>query len=312
LTINKKEDSQKNQKDTKDNMRKTINGFYSQRRKFFLTSDGQKGKKKFQAMETINEEKNMGEHSGNDNKHNSYMKKHFKTENNKINESFGGYSDLNSLDKEILLEINNKSKHNEKIKKIHNKKLIDLQISKNHDKLIKSNGFNGTENLLMNIKSIMNEVLYSENPKHFFDNIKNEKSKQYESIQQNKKTYPYLERFKELEKEKKFKNFKTINKNMIRPFTSMPKISYGRDYNDISNKIMGDIDNIISKINEIDLHDFSTDQNYKDKRKLNLFSQMGKEKVEKRNSIDSLLIKEDKESSVELEENEEEDNDKNI
>ena len=96
---------------------------------------------------------------------------------------------------------------------------------------------------------------------------------------------------------------------MNRPFTSMPQITYGKDYNDISNKIMKNIDNIITKVNEIDLHDFSTDQNYKDKRKLNLFSKIEKEKetIEKKNSIDSLLINEkDNESSHESEESEEE------
>ena len=321
LQKQKKEEEDKSKKKMKDiqtqsekdininrnkKLSKTVNGFYNVKRKFFLTNDGQKVKTKKKGMEAIQEEKNIS--PNNINKSN---KKHFKTENNKINDSLDKYSsDLNSIDKEILEEINNKSFNNEKIKKIHQKKLIDLQISKNRDKLIKTNGFNGTENLLTNIKNIMNEVLYSESPKQIIDKINKDKNKRFESLHENKKSYPYLERFKELEKGKDVKNFKTINKNMKRPFTSIPQITYGKNYNDISDKIMTDIDNIISKINEIDLHDLCTDQNYKDKRKLNLFSKMenDKEKLEKKNSIDSLLINENSnESLVEEEEEEEED-----
>ena len=302
---NDKKENEKENKNIDNKNRKTVNGFYTEKRKFFLTSDGQKGKKKFKEMDTINEEKNINDKFVN--KNNFDIKTRFKMENMKTNESFDKYSDLNSIDKEILLEINNKSDLNQKIKRINNKKLLDLQISKNRDKLIKTNGFNGTENLLMNIKNIMNEVIYSENPKQLIDNFQKDKSKNYESIKQNKKIYPYLERFKDFEKDKQLNDFKTINKNIKRPFTSIPQITYGKDYNDISNKIMGDIDNIITKINEIDLHDFSTDQNYKDKRKLNLFSKMDKETTEKKkNSIDSLLIKEDDESSIKSEENDEE------
>ena len=146
------------------------------------------------------------------------------------------------------------------------------------------------------------------------DIINKDKNKRIESLQENKKSYPYLERFKDLEKDKDIKNFKAINKNMKRPFTSIPHITYGKNYNDISNKIMTDIDDIITKINEIDLHDLTTDQNYKDKRKLNLFSKMDiyKEKLEKKNSIDSLLINENsKESSLGEEEEKEEEDDEN-
>jgi hypothetical protein len=185
-----------------------------------------------------------------------------------------------------------------------------LQISKNRDKLIKTNGFNGTENILMNIKNIMNELIYSETPKAIIDKAKDDKSisdnKKYESIKDNQKSFPYLDRIKDLENNKCSKNYKTVNNKHERPFTSVPEITYGKNYNDISNKIMSDIDNIIGKMNDIDLHDFSTDQNYKDKRKLNLFTKVEKEKVEKKNSIDSLLIKEQSDSSLEVEDSEEE------
>ena len=309
-TILKENEKNINKKVIKDKkLNKIINGFYNVRRKFFLTNDGQKGKRK-KGNEIIQEENNINDNSAKNNINISFTKRHFKTETTKINESLESYNDeLNSIDKEILLEINNRTLNNKEIKKVQHKKLIDLQISKNRDKLIKTNGFNGTENLLMNIKNIMNEVLYSENPKLTYEKNDKDKIEKFESIQQSSKNYPYLERFKDLEKEKYYKNYKTINKNMNRPFTSMPQITYGKDYNDISNKIMKNIDDIITKVNEIDLHDFSTDQNYKDKRKLNLFSKIEKEKekLEKKNSIDSLLINEkDNESSHESEESEEE------
>ena len=48
---------------------------------------------------------------------------------------------------------------------------------------------------------------------------------------------------------------------------------------------MSDIDNIITKVNEIDLHGFSTDQNYKDKRKLNIFTKVEKEKTKRKDIL---------------------------
>ena len=311
-----KEEEQKEKTLKNKQLKKTTNRFYNVRRKFFLTNDGQKGKLKNKGMGVIKEE-NGSNNSSNKNKNNSFNKKYFKTGNNKLNDSFDKYSskDLNSIDKEILLEINDKTLNKEKIKSIQRKNLIDLQISKNRDKLIKTNGFNGTENLLMNIKNIMNELFYSENPKPKLDKTKEDKntleSRKFSSIKENKKTYSNFELYKGLQENKQLKSYKTLDKNVKRPFTSLPQITYGKDYNDISNKIMTQIDDIITKVNEIDLHDFSTDQNYKDKRKLNLFSQMNKEKIEKKNSIDSLLLEEKNESSLEYEESEEEEDEEN-
>ena len=279
--------------------RKKANKAINIKKKFILTNDGQKGKNKKKRGQTL-EQNNIKT---------NINKIRFKTENNKNNEYYDS-SELNSLEKEILLEINNKSLNDNKLKLFQQKKFNDLQISKNRDKLIKTNGFNGTENILMNIKNIMNELIYSETPKAIIDKAKDDKSisdnKKYESIKDNQKSFPYLDRIKDLENNKCSKNYKTVNNKHERPFTSVPEITYGKNYNDISNKIMSDIDNIIGKMNDIDLHDFSTDQNYKDKRKLNLFTKVEKEKVEKKNSIDSLLIKEQSDSSLEVEDSEEE------
>ena len=70
---------------------------------------------------------------------------------------------------------------------------------------------------------------------------------------------------------------------------------------------MNDIDNIISKVNDIDLHDFTTDQNYKDQRNVILVNKKPEVKIEKKNSIDSLLKEESGQSSEEEEISEEED-----
>ena len=71
---------------------------------------------------------------------------------------------------------------------------------------------------------------------------------------------------------------------------------------------MNDIDNIINRVNDFDLHDFTTDQNYKDKRNLNLFSKKTVQPpLEKKNSIDSLLKEESGQSYEEVEITENED-----
>ena len=132
-----KEEEQKEKTLRNKKLRKRTNRFYKETRKFFLTNDGQKRKLKNKGMG-----ENDANNSSNKNKNNSFNKKYLKTGNNKLNDSFDKYSskDLNSIDKEILLEMYDKILNKVKIKSIQRKKLIDLQISKNRDKLIKTNG----------------------------------------------------------------------------------------------------------------------------------------------------------------------------
>ena len=244
------------------------------KKKFFITNDGQKGKNK--------NKKNKIKSAS--------INKPIITENNKTNDSllnikFKGKEEENDLYKETMLSIKNRTLNNRKLKLLQ-KKLRDLEFSKNHDKLIKTNGFNGKENLLINIKDIMNEI-YIENPKSF-SGFK--KSKLY------------------LTNPKGF-NLET-NKRKKRPqTTNLPKVSYGENYEFISDKIMNDIDDMISKVNDIDLHDFTTDEKYKEKRNLNLFNKKPEEKIERKNSIDSLLKEESGQSDEEEEITEEEEDD---
>ena len=277
FSVNSHKNEAKGQNKRNNIVKDKEDGLEKFRKKFFITNDGQKGKHK--------DKKNMHYKIQSAN-----INRHIMTENNKISDSFFNLKnnrndDDNDLYKETLLSIKNRTLNNKKLKNLQ-KKLRDLEFSKNHDKLIKTNGFNGKENLLINIKDIMKEV-YLENPKTF-------------SVFKNNKLY--------LSKPKEF-NFQT-EKRKKRPLTStpFPKVNYGKDYEFISDKIMSDIDNIISNLNEIDLHDFTTDQNYKDKRNFNLFNKKPEVKIEKKeNSIDSLLKEENGQTSEEEEITEEED-----
>ena len=273
INSNKEEKENKKKNKIKDN-EIALDKF---RKKFFITNDGQKGKNKHKNNKHIKIQS-------------ASINKRTMTENNKLNESLNNIKNKENheddLYQETLLNIKNRTLNNYKLKSLQ-KKLRDLEFSKNRDKLIKTNGFNGKENLLINIKDIMKEV-YIENPRTFTA----KKNKIY------------------LTKPKGFISETEKRKN--RPLTTtFPKVNYGKDYEFISDKIMNDIDNIISKVNDIDLHDFTTDQNYKDKRNLNLFNKKPEEKIEKKNSIDSLLKEESGQSNEEEEEiTEEEEDDK--
>ena len=151
LKTEKTKEKSENKKSNKNDENVANNKLNKLRKKFFITNDGQKGKNK--------------------NKNNLHIKiqsalipNHKLTENNKINDEQNEDSD-NDLYQQTLLSIKNRQLNNIKLKSLQ-KKLCDLKSSKNHDKLLKTNGFNGKENLLINIKDIMNEV-YMENPKSF-------------------------------------------------------------------------------------------------------------------------------------------------
>ena len=306
--IIKSEKEKKDSKKSKKNINKTTNGFYNIRRKFFLTNDG-KIKKEKKGKEQVPENKNI-ENLKNSISKELDNKKRTMTETNKINDSLDtSKNDDNDLYKEVQMEIRN---HTLSYNKNHLKRFKDLEISKNRDKLMKTNGFNGTENLLMNIKDIMNELIYTENPKQIMDKYKEEKNnvlvnKKFESLQtpKSRDVFHSLEKEKDANKDKT--DYTSIKKNIKRPFSTLPNLNYGKDYLNISNKIMADIDNIISKVNEIDLHDFSTNQNYKEQRKIILSSKPEKEeKIEKKNSIDSLINEKNEDNSMSEDSEEEE------
>ena len=64
--------------------------------------------------------------------------------------------------------------------------------------------------------------------------------------------------------EREGKHFEIINKKIDlskkkskRPYTSIS--NYGENYDNITNKVLNNIDNMISKIKEIDLHNYTSD-----------------------------------------------------
>ena len=237
---------------------KTINNCFSVKKKFFITNDGQKGKKNFIPKDIIKEE----------NKNNKFLMS--KTANNtiNINENLP-----KNIKKNIIKEYTNKNSARQK-------NLKDLEISNNRDKIFKTNGFNGTDNLLLHIKDIMKEVLSSEASQQIFE------------IHKNKKKDSLLKKRPLTNKKSSIVKKKSRDKIVARPLTSIPNISYGENYETISNKIMNDIDHIITTIKQIDLHDFSTDQNYQNKRRLNLFNKKPEVKIEKKNNSLDFIINE--------------------
>ena len=266
-----------------DKKNKTTSNFLKVKKKFFITNDGQKGKKNYIPKDIIKEE----------NKDNKFLI--LKTPNNTNNHAqlFNGKFPKN------LKKFN--IKDNSKKTFILQKNLKDLEISENRDKILKTNGFNGTDNLLLHIKDIMKELL------------SNEASQQILELQNNKNKIDLLKKRPLTLKKNPISKKKSRDQIEARPVTSVPNISYGENYNSISNKIMSDIDNIITTINQIDLHDFSTDQNYQNKRKMNLFNKEPKEKIEKKkNSLDSIINEKSGEVNEEekSEENEEEESEK--
>ena len=152
INSNKEEKENKKKNKIKDN-EIALNKF---RKKFFITNDGQKGKNKNKNTKHIKIQS-------------ASINKRTMTENNKLNDSFNNIKNKENheddLYQETLLNIKNRTLNNYKLKSLQ-KKLRDLEFSKNRDKLIKTNGFNGKENLLINIKDIMKEV-YIENPRTF-------------------------------------------------------------------------------------------------------------------------------------------------
>ena len=119
------------------------------------------------------------------------------------------------------------------------KKMKNLKISKNKDKLFKTNGFNSSENIFLNTKKFIKEILEQENMEIFKDYKLKKKKLSIE-------TYDYFpEIIKNMINEKK--NYETEESK--RSFSTNTK--YNNNYKDISNKILTDIDNIIDTVKEL-------------------------------------------------------------
>lgn len=196
---------------TNKSMRKVTKRDYDpNKKKFFITSDGKKYNK--------NKEINLSSNSDDDFDVNS-------SEEENENDS----SDLSDRN----------SSYQEKLKFYENeiKKFKNLEMSKNKDKLIKSNGFQGMNNFISGIKTIVentSRVLY-------FQNQFISKQKKEERINSTYNTT--VSNFN--------KNILTTerNKNLYNKYKEDPKFQYHEmKYNALSKKILNKLDSMMEQV----------------------------------------------------------------
>ena len=196
---------------TNKSMRKVTKRDYDpNKKKFFITSDGKKYNK--------NMEINLSSNSDDDFDVNS-------SEEENENDS----SDLSDRN----------SSYQEKLKFYENeiKKFKNLEMSKNKDKLIKSNGFQGMNNFISGIKTIVentSRVLYFQN--QFISKQKKEEriNSTYNTTVSNfNKNIPTSER----------------NKNLYNKYKEDPKFQYHEmKYNALSKKILNKLDSMMEQV----------------------------------------------------------------
>ena len=198
---------------TNKSMRKVTKRDYDpNKKKFFITSDGKKYNK------NKNKEINLSSNSDDDFDVNS-------SEEENENDS----SDLSDRN----------SSYQEKLKFYENeiKKFKNLEMSKNKDKLIKSNGFQGMNNFISGIKTIVentSRVLY-------FQNQFISKQKKEERINSTYNTT--VSNFN--------KNILTTerNKNLYNKYKEDPKFQYHEmKYNALSKKILNKLDSMMEQV----------------------------------------------------------------
>ena len=196
---------------TNKSMRKvTKRDYYDpNKKKFFITSDGKKYNK--------NLEINLSSNSDDE-------------------------FDVNSSDEENENDssaFSDKSSYQEKLKFYENeiKKFKNLEMSKNKDKLIKSNGFQGMNNFISGIKTIVentSRVLYFQN--QFISKQKKEEriNSTYNTTVSNfNKNIPTSER----------------NKNLYNKYKEDPKFQYHEmKYNALSKKILNKLDSMMEQV----------------------------------------------------------------
>ena len=196
---------------TNKSMRKVTKKDYDpNKKKFFITSDGKKYNK--------NMEINLSSNSDDDFDVNSSEEE-------------------NENDSSDLLDRN--SSYQEKLKFYENeiKKFKNLEMSKNKDKLIKSNGFQGMNNFISGIKTIVentSRVLY-------FQNQFISKQKKEERINSTYNTT--VSNFN--------KNILTTerNKNLYNKYKEDPKFQYHEmKYNALSKKILNKLDSMMEQV----------------------------------------------------------------
>ena len=128
-------------------------------------------------------------------------------------------------------------------------KFRDLEISKNRDKLFKTNGINSSENIFINIKTAVKEMLKHEEDLQL---IKDSKKKEKKLVKKDNLTIetnshvPIL--FRKLKKKEKLQ----------RPFSSL--MTDDKNYKNISDNIIKNIDNMIDSIKKIELNNLKNEK----------------------------------------------------
>lgn len=142
----------------------------------------------------------------------------------------------------------NKDKDNEVYQEIRNR-FRDLEISKNRDKLFKTNGINSSENIFLNIKRAVKEMLkHEEDLQSFKDSQKKEKklAKKDNLTIETSSHVPIL--FRKSKKKEKIQ----------RPFSSL--MTDDKNYKNISENIIKNIDNMIDSIKKIELNNLKNEK----------------------------------------------------
>lgn len=125
----------------------------------------------------------------------------------------------------------------------------DLEISKNRDKLFKTNGINSSENIFINIKTAVKEMLKHEEDLLL---IKNSKKKEKKLSKKENLTIETSSHVPIL-----FRKFKKKEK-IQRPFSSL--MTDDKNYKNISDNIINKIDKMIDSIKKIELNNLKKEK----------------------------------------------------
>ena len=126
------------------------------KKKLFITSDGRKYKKQNQSIEE-NKELKLKDESDNES-----------SDTSEVDSSNESKEEEESKDESSRLVLEEESFDEKEIKRFR-----DLKISKNRDKLIRSNGFKGMDNIISGLKNLAdrtNRILYYKTQSNFSDN----------------------------------------------------------------------------------------------------------------------------------------------
>ena len=154
------------------------------------------------------------------------------------NYNFNHKDNINNIKRTNIIK---KDKESEVYKELRNQ-FRDLEISKNRDKLFKTNGINSSENIFINIKNAVKEMIkHEEDLKLIKDSNKKRKilfKKDNLTIETTSHVPILFRKFKKKEK-------------MQRPFSSL--MTDDKNYKNISDNIIKNIDNMIESIKKIEL-----------------------------------------------------------